>query len=83
MKSPYIFVLHYGLPRSALCVVTKLLKLRACKTTVVHILLPPGCKARIRNCRWFQESVFNDLLHPELKFDSNKAWFTISKYVNS
>jgi hypothetical protein len=60
---------------------TKLLKLRPYKTIVVHSLLPPYGKAKIHYCMWFQELVFNGLLDPELRFFSDKAWFTLSGYV--
>jgi hypothetical protein len=28
-------------------------------------------------------NLFNGLLYPELTFNSDKAWFTLSRYVNS
>jgi hypothetical protein len=59
------------------------LKIRPYKTTVVHSLLTPDCKARIQYCRWLQELAFNGLLDPELMFYSNKVWCTLSGYVNS
>jgi hypothetical protein len=43
----------------------------------------PDCEAGIRYCRWFQESVFNGLLDPELSFYSEETWFTLSGCVNS
>jgi hypothetical protein len=51
--------------------------------TVVHSFLPPDCQARIQYCRWFQESVFNGLLDPELMFYSDEEQFTLSRYMNS
>lgn len=61
----------------------KLLKLQPYKTTVVHSLLIPDCEERIQYSRWFQESIFNRLLDPELTFCSNNAWFTLSGYISS
>lgn len=34
-------------------------------------------------CRWFQEWVFNGLLHPEFTFYSNDACYTLSGYAGS
>jgi hypothetical protein len=51
-----------------------------------HIdFLLPDCEARSLYCKQVQESVFNRLLHLELRptFCSDKAWFTSSTYVNS
>jgi hypothetical protein len=62
---------------------TKILNLWPYKTTVVHSLLPPDSEARIRYCRWFQESVFKGLLDSELTSYSDEAWYTLSGYVNS
>jgi hypothetical protein len=65
--------LQCGMSRRTLHAATKLWKLRHYKTTVVQSLLPPDCEARIWYCRWFQESVFNGLLDPELTFYSDEA----------
>jgi hypothetical protein len=60
---------------------TKLLKLGFCRTTVVHSLYTPDCKARISYCRWFQESLFKGILDPEITFYSETR-FTLYGYVN-
>jgi hypothetical protein len=61
----------------------KLVKIRPYKATVLHRLFTPNCEARIRYCRWFQESAFNGLLVQEFTFHLTKAWFTLYGYVNS
>lgn len=58
-------------------------EVRPYKTTVVHGLLPPDCEAWIRYRRWFQESVFNVFIDPELMLYSEEAWFNLSSHVNS
>jgi hypothetical protein len=46
-------------------------------------ILPPDGKARIRYCKWFQQPVLKGVLNAKLVFYSDKAWFTLSSYVNS
>jgi hypothetical protein len=65
-----LLALQCGLAKGTAHIGTKLLKLRPHKTTVVH---PPHCEARIRYCRWFQESIFKGLLDPEVTFYSDEA----------
>jgi hypothetical protein len=81
--SLYLLALQCGISRNTLYVATKLLQLLPNKTTDVHSLMPPHCKARIQYYSWFQEFVFNGLLDLELRFYSDEAWFTLSRYVNS
>jgi hypothetical protein len=51
--------------------------------TVIHSLLPPDSKARIRYCKRFQEPVLKGVLNTQLMFYSDKVWLTLSSYVNS
>jgi hypothetical protein len=46
-------------------------------------LLLPDAEARINYCRWFQQSVYDGIVDPDLMFDTNGAWFHLSSYVNS
>jgi hypothetical protein len=62
---------------------TILLKLSPYKVRVIQEFFPANWKARSRYCRWFQESVTNGFLDPELVFFSDEAWFTLSRNVNS
>jgi hypothetical protein len=75
-KSLLLLALQWGLSKSTAHV-------RPYKTTVVRSFLPPDYEAWIRYCRWFQESVINGLIDPELVFYSEEAWFNLSSYVNS
>jgi hypothetical protein len=58
-------------------------KVTTIKTALVHSLLSPVCTTRIRYWGWFQESVFNGLLGPELMSYSDQTWFILRGYVNS
>jgi hypothetical protein len=50
---------------------------------VVHQLLPPDTGARISYCRWFQQSVYDGMVDPDLAFYTDEAWFHLSGFVNS
>jgi hypothetical protein len=50
--------------------------------TVVHQLLPPDSETRI-NYRWFQQSVYDGMVDPDIVFRPDEAWFHLSGYVNS
>jgi hypothetical protein len=69
--------------KSAAHIETKLLKLKPYRTTMVHQLLPPDAEARINYCRWFQQSVYDGMVDPDLVFYTNEAWFYLGGYVNS
>lgn len=61
-----------------------LISVWAYKTTVVNNLLPGYSSARIQHCRRLhQESIFNGLPSPELKFYSDEVWLILSGYINS
>jgi hypothetical protein len=69
--------------KSAAHVATNLLKPKPYRTTVVHQLLPPDAEARINDCRWFQQSVYDGMIDPDLVSYTDDAWFHLSGYVNS
>jgi hypothetical protein len=60
--------LQCGVSKLAAHIGTKLLKLKSYRTTVVHQLLPPDAEARINYCRWFQQSVYDGMVDPDLVF---------------
>jgi hypothetical protein len=78
-KLLHLLPLQHGLAKSTAHIVTKLLKLRPYKITVTQSHLPPDCKAKIQYRTWFQKSVFNGLLDPDLMFYSDKAWFILRR----
>jgi hypothetical protein len=73
---------HCGLAGNTTHIGTKLWKVGFCRTTVVHRLCTPGCKARISYCTWFQGLLYNGIIDPEITCYS-ETWFTLYGYVNS
>jgi hypothetical protein len=61
----------------------KVSRVTALQNKVVHGLLLPDCEAKIQHSEGVHESVFNGLLDLKLMFYFEKAWFTLSSYVNS
>jgi hypothetical protein len=52
-------------------------------TAVLRSLFPsPDREARTRYSRWFQKPAFSGLLHLELSFYSDEAWFILIGYIN-
>jgi hypothetical protein len=82
-KSLRQIALQCRVSKLAAHVATKLLKLKPYRTSVVHQLLPPDAEARINYCRWFQQSVYDGMVDPDLVFYTDKACFHLSGYVNS
>jgi hypothetical protein len=82
-KSLRLLVLQCGLAEYIARIGTNFLKLQPYKATVVHSLLPIDCEARVRHCRWFQESVIIVLLDSERRFFSDDGWYILSGYLNS
>jgi hypothetical protein len=82
-KSLRRLALQCGVSKSAAHVLTKLLKLKPYRTTVIHQFLPPDAEARINHCRWFQHSVYDGMADPDFVFYTDEAWFHLSGYVNS
>jgi hypothetical protein len=39
-------------------------------------------KKRINYCRWFQKSVYDGMVDPDLVIYTDEAWFHLSGYVN-
>jgi hypothetical protein len=82
-KSLHLLAVQCGVSKASVQRATELLKLRPCEIRAVQQLFPPDWEARSRYCRWFQESVANGILDPELLFFSDEAWFTLKGNVNS
>lgn len=62
---------------------TKLLRLHAYKTTVVHSLQPADHGPRMVFSNWITNAVCNGEVDPEMTFFTDEAWFHLSGYVNS
>lgn len=82
-KSLHLLAVQCGVSKASVQRATELLKLRPYKIRAVQQLFPLDWEARSRYCRWFQESVANGILDPELLFFSDEAWFTLKGNVNS
>jgi hypothetical protein len=62
--------------------VTKLLKLRPYKTTVIHVLQPCDPAIRVHFCSWFLQPVIESEIHLQLTFFSDETWFHLQGYIN-
>jgi hypothetical protein len=63
---------------------TQLLKLRPCKTTVIHAALQPrDPPSRVRLCSWFLQYVVEVEIDPQLTFFSNEEWFRLQGYIST
>jgi hypothetical protein len=76
-RSCYVFWFFIVKSKSTIHVGTKFLKLLPHNITIVHRLLTPDCKAGIRYCKWFHESVFSELLDPERTDYADDVWLTV------
>jgi hypothetical protein len=72
-----------GVSKSSARRATQLLKLRQCKTTVIHALQPcdPGC--RVHFCSWFLQSVVKGEIDLQLTLFSYKEWFHLQGCINA
>jgi hypothetical protein len=57
-----------GVSKSSARTVTQLLKLGPYKTTVIHALQLRDPASRVHFCNWFQQSVVEDEIDPQLTF---------------
>jgi hypothetical protein len=72
-----------GVSESIARTATQLLKLRPCKTTVIHVLQPSDSASRVRSCSWFLQSVVEGAISPQLTFFSNEMWLHLQGYINT
>jgi hypothetical protein len=59
----------------------KLLILKLYRTNLVYQLLPRVAEEGINYCRWFQQSLYDGVVDPELMFYTSEVWFHLSGYV--
>jgi hypothetical protein len=64
-----------GVSKSSARKTTQLLKLRPCKTIVIHALLPRDPASRVDFCSWFLQSVVEGKIDLQLTFFSDEIWF--------
>jgi hypothetical protein len=59
------------------------LKSQLYKATTVHNLLPQNCKSGQDTAGDFKNKYLKGFFYPKLMFYYDKAWYTVSRYVNS
>jgi hypothetical protein len=60
---------------------TQLLKLKSCKTTVIHALQPRDSAGRVHFCSWFLQCAVEGEIDLQLTLFSDDVWFHLPGYV--